>query len=142
MPYTHPSGVKCLTPLEFWDSVAKSEGKETYEVMEDFYTDLANEQKRERQRLMQDFDGALQALQDWFSAEDDSSFQPIAVTEITDAGVSYGRNNSSFFVANVTCSDGINRWMKYSESSYGGGFYEPPDFESNCQILNDSDMSC
>ena len=142
MPYTHSSGVKCLSPLEFWDSIAKSEGKETQQVMEDFYSDIANEQIAERQRIMKDFTGALQSLQDWYSAEDDSHFQPVTVKQIVDAGASFGRNNTSFFVAKVYCSDGIDRWMKYSESCFGGGFFEPPDFESNCQILNDDEVMC
>lgn len=137
MPKIDPiTGCSVMTMTEFWAAEAQKEGIDVAEVMEDFHNDMAADEEKTRQGMLKDFSGALEKLKEYYNPEyDDSGLVPVEVLEITDADCSYGYSKSkSSFVAKVQFQDQV-RNVQYSEVSYNGSFYEPPDFEANCVIL-------
>ena len=140
MPYKHPNGTTCMTIGEFWADEAKREGKEPFEVMDEFYTSLAIEEVTAKNQLMNNPNDALSKLKEYYNPEYvDSDFQPVEVIEMIEAFVNIGmRKCSTEFVAKVKCSDNVDRYMEYSETEYSGSFYEPPDFDCDCKVLPNS----
>ena len=136
MPYIHPVlGVSCMTTSEFWAAEAKSENKPVDEVMEDYYTSIEDDRKRVISELKADKVGALKMLVDYYTA-DEYDFLPVEVLEITEAGYNYGtRGNVTSITVVANCSDNQIRTLKYTESYTGGSYMEPPDFDCNCQVI-------
>lgn len=140
MPYTHPIlGVECQTIIEFWHNEAKKENKEVGELMDDFYSQLAEEDERQRQDIISDLPGALARLKEYYDPDYiDITFTPVEVLKISDAVVKNTmRSSSSSFIAKVKCSDNQERWLKYSETHYSGSYMEPPDSDWECVELID-----
>ena len=119
MPYKHPNGTTC---------------------MDEFYGSLAKEEAESAKQLMNNPNDALTKLKEYYNPEYvDSDFQPVEVISMIDAFVSIGmRKCSTEFVAKVKCSDGVDRYMEYTETEYSGSFYDPPDFDCECKILPNS----
>jgi hypothetical protein len=140
MPYKHPNGTTCMTVGEFWAAEAEKEGKQVHEVMDEFYGSLAKEEVDSANRLMNNLDEALGMLNQYYDPEYvDIEFQPISIIKMIDASVSIGmRKCSTKFVAKVKCSDGVDRYIEYSQSEYSGSFYDPPDFDCECKVLPNS----
>jgi hypothetical protein len=137
MPYIHRDlGVPCMTMNEFWASEAKREGKEAHELMNSFHDEIAQEEKRYKDEVLADKQGALQKLIDYYDPAycDDVQFTPVEVVDIIDAFVSMSmRSNTTEFTAIVKCSDGKVRTLAYTETEYSGSYMEPGDFDCNCR---------
>lgn len=138
MPYKHPIyGVECLSVNEFWKMEAERSGVDASDLIGEFVRDIQHEEDVERQRIENDKDGALKSILDYYNADpEEITFLPVTVLKVFDVHVSIGMNkNTTSFCADVICDDGKTRTVKYTECSYGGSFYEPPDFECDCEVL-------
>jgi hypothetical protein len=141
MPRIDPiTGVPCMTLQEFWKQEAQSEGKEPAEVMSDFYDDLIASMQQEEAKLESDPASALKTLQEYYNPEycEDVTFSPEEVLRVWDAHVSYrSRSDGTSFKCEVRCSDGKIRKLQVSEWSSGGSYYEPPDYQIECQEIKE-----
>lgn len=141
MPYVHSDlGVPCVTQAEFWAQESRNTGREIPELMSDYYDDLANEEKLEEQRVMEDYKGNLQRLQEYYHPDylEEVTFHPINILEMIFAKVSFGvKKSSTTFRAKVNCSDGSNRLLEYTETSYSGSYMDPPDWDCDCVEISE-----
>jgi hypothetical protein len=132
------TGCSVMTMGEFWASEAKKEGKEVAEIMGDFYDEIAQDCIREENRLKNNPTELFAMLKDYYDVDPEcSEFEPIEVlsVEMTKVDFSYSKDSTSF-IALVKCADNLNRLVEYSQTSYHGSYMEPPDFDSNCKVLN------
>ncbi len=132
--YKNVVGVPVLTTGEFWASEAQKEGKDIYEVMEEFYSSIHDDEKAEAKRILEDKQGALDKLVEYFSYEEDSPIKPIEVLEITESTCSFGSKTTITFQANVKFhslkDDSFSiKKLNCKEISWSGSFYNPPDYE-------------
>lgn len=135
MPYTHPDlGVPCMTVTEFWQAEAAKENRDVGDLIGDFYTEIANDEKSAVQEIHNNPDVALTMLKDYYSADPEcSTFQPIQIIDLIDVKVAYGMSRSTTsFTAIVICDDGVTRKLAYTETHYAGSYMDPPDFDYNC----------
>lgn len=140
MPYIHPVlGVPCITNNEFWESEAKAEGREATDLINDYHQEMLIDMERERQRLLNDKEGALEMLRDYYHPDnDDVTFIPTEVVNILEASCNYNmRSSTTSITAEINCSDGKTRIVEYTESQYGGSYMEPPDYDCNCKIIKE-----
>lgn len=140
MPYIHSDlGVPCMTKTEFWNSVAASEGRETEEVVADYYRDIADEEDRASKELMENGSEVMRMLLEYYNSEyGDMDWIPTDLVEVVDATVSFTSKKSMTTVkAIINCSDSRTRLVEYSECNWGGSYMDPPDFESNCIVLEE-----
>jgi len=139
MPYNHPVlGVPCMTISEFWAYEAKKEGVDVEDIMEDYYSSLVQEEKDSANQILQNKDQVLEMLKQYYEADPEIiEFLPVEVLEVSDAVVRISsRSNSTSFTCKVNCNDNKVRWLKYSETHYGGSYMDPPDFDCNCEEVN------
>ncbi len=137
MTYIHPAlGVPCLSTSEFWKIEAEKEGREVYDLMSDFYDDLASDEAAYCQAVADNKDGALERLQYYYEADGDDSPLPTEVLEIWGVNVSFGmRKNKTSFCCKVKFNNNSVRNLRYSEVEYSGSYMEPPDFDCSCEEL-------
>lgn len=139
MPYNHPVlGVPVMTMGEFWASEAKKEGKDTAEIMGDFYDEMAQDCIREQERLKNHPEELLAMLKDYCEADPEASeFQPVEILTVDTVSVSFGfSKDTTEFTVEVKCSDGKVRTLEYSQTCYAGTLLDPPDFDSNCVVID------
>ena len=138
MTYIHPVlGVPCLSTSEFWKIEGEKEGREAYEVMSDFYDDLAADEEAYCQSLISNKEDALERIKYCYE-EDDESPSPTEVLEIWNVDASFGaRRSKTSFKCKVRFSDDSIRNLDYNESEYSGSYLEPPDFDCSCEELSD-----
>ena len=139
MPYNHSVlGVPCMTYSEFWAAEAEREGADVADVMEDYYSSIAQEEQDSANRLIQNPKEILEMLVQYYQLDPDIiEFLPVEVLEVRDAVVRISiRSNSTTFTCKVNCNDNKVRWLKYSETHYSGSYMDPPDFDCNCEEVN------
>ena len=138
MPYIHNDlGVPCMTQSEFWNSLARQEGKDSWEVIEDFYSEIADDQTRSANELLNDKSQVLKMLLEYYNSEyGDVDFIPTEVEKVIDASVSYSIKKS---VTNVTaivkCNDGKTRTVECLETYWSGSYMDPPEYECECRVI-------
>jgi len=98
---------------------------------EDISNIIDQENKRAEDRIRNDTPGLLNQLQEYFN--DEESFVPIGILEVLDVSVNTGvKSDKTSVKCRVACSDGKSRVFLYSESSYSGGYWDPPDWDCSC----------
>ena len=167
MPRTDPiTGCQVMTQAEFWVSEAKHEGKgrEPWELQSEMFQEMADDEERTRQKMLEDTEGAyrdlirywndiredqVSAMKEWGTpvpvqlmldkTDEFGWYKPRRVIEIVHADYSGGFNQTSGrVVMRVLFSGGRIRLVSHDYWSSSGSFYEPPDGEDNVMVLPDN----
>lgn len=139
MPKIDPvTGCPVMTMAEFWNSEAENEGKgrSGSELQEDFYTDLANEQHQEEDRLRKPEIAQEHILRAWketveYLGEEETSqvSAPVAVLEVLETRVGYNfRESTQMIRARCRCENGSERIFKLDAYHDAGTRLDPPDY--------------
>lgn len=163
MPRTDPiTGCQVMTMGEFWQSEAEHEGKgrEPFELMADFFQELADDEEHCRQQMLQDTQGAyhnllrywnelredidwdeLDPLGDWRTEGTVDFFvlyKPRRVIEVVHADLKCSfKETTARVVCRVLFSGGRIKLVSHEVYSFSGDFYEPPWGEDNVKVLPD-----
>ena len=132
MPRTDSvTGCQVMTLPEFWAAEAKSEGREVWEIYEDFIEDEAAANRAYEQNLMNDVANANQMFREADQADEEASFGFKEVIAILDAMSSEsGRGSGASLLVLAQCTEG-KACLLLSWSSYAGSMLDPPDYDED-----------
>lgn len=163
MPRTDPvTGCQVLTMPEFWQSEAEREGKgrEPWELEAEMYQDLADDEERCRQDMLNDTKAAYKNLLDyWNLCREDIDwdeldplspwreegkvdffilYKPRRVIEVLHAELDTGfKETSGRIVSRVLFSGGRVKIVSFGFWSFSGDMIDPPDADESVDILPD-----
>lgn len=162
MPRIDPvTGCEVMTQAEFWQSEAEHEGlgREPWELREDMYREMEEDEERCRQEMLSDTKAAYKNLIDYWrlcredvdwSAEDPLAdymndredffvtYKPRRVIEVVHAELDSGfKETSGRIVSRVLFSGGRVKLVSFSFWSFSGDMIDPPDYDENVDVLPD-----
>ena len=123
------TGCPVMTVAEFWNSEAEQEGKgrSGSEVALDFYEEMRQEEEVEANRIKNN-PTEVEALIRRCADDGETDISTISLLEVLEVECSFGKSSKTSVKAKINIG-GQEKIVVAGEASYGGSYYEPPDFE-------------
>lgn len=147
MPKIDPvTGCTVMTMSEFWRSEAQAEGsgRDGADLADDFYADMGAEAERETERMRDPVEAlrALKAYDDQEEPEHRLGGGIVSVRRVLHADFTQSaRSSEGGIVAEVECSDGSARFVRWGFSSWDGSRMEPPEYDESLDEITEAEAS-
>jgi hypothetical protein len=142
MPRKDPAtGCTVMTSLEFFQSEAQREGKETHEVIEEFFDGIDADNRRVEEEYRNP-EVALKTLKESMRQNNEAlagdnqplESMPVRVVEVLECeSQQSSRGTGLKIVARAEDEQGRVRKISYWSAHDFGTYLDPPDYDENCQ---------
>lgn len=139
MPYKDPiTGCQVLSMTDFVAQQAEHEGIEPYQVMDDVYQSMANDEQNEQERLKIPENAAellIPAVQEIYNEwvqfpDNDEPPRIVRVIAVTNTKVKYSFSSYKIELTAIALATNNKTYTyKYEESHYHGTRLDPPEHE-------------
>jgi hypothetical protein len=143
MPKIDPvTGCEVMTTAEFWQSTAKAEGREPGELMQEFYDELEEDNRKAAEEL-RDPKNAFNIIVKYLEEDDEASLEcynfssqeVVECLEVFNSEVNQGiRGSESELEAVLLLRDGSTRTVVFGTSETYSTMLDPGDYDSYLRV--------
>lgn len=135
MPYIHPTGVPCMTALEFFKKEADKEGRDPCDMMKELFDDIDADARKEEQAYSSRKKAMVflrREIRQWNKQYPDEKVREVRkVINVISVKVEQTmRSHSLEIKVEAVDMSGKKGVLSYTESDSHGGYYDPPEGET------------